>query len=107
MAWLRRHGHALGAALRRLAGQPVAFLVSIAVLAMAISLPVIAAMALRSVGAATQGLDTDPHVNVYLALDAGDEDARRVEAALRAHAGAEQVRFVSRSQALEELKSTT
>ncbi|HVQ27087.1 MAG TPA: permease-like cell division protein FtsX, partial [Planctomycetota bacterium] len=62
---------------------------------------------LRSVSAAASHLDTDPHVNVYLALDASDEDARRVEQALKASSEAAAVRFVPKGQALAELKATT
>jgi cell division transport system permease protein len=46
-------------------------------------------------------------VSVFLALDATDEDARRVEAALRAHPQSAAVKFVPRAKALEELKATT
>ncbi len=105
--WLRQHRHALADALRRLASQPLGAAFSILVLAVAIALPVLAAVALRSVSSVTTSLETDPHVNVYLALDASDEDVRRVGEALRAHPEAASVKFVSRSQALEELKSTT
>ena len=107
MIWLRMHAHAGLEALGRLARQPVASGVSVLVLAIAIALPVVAAVALRSIGAVAAALDTEPHVNVYLALDATDEDVRRVEQALRAHADAARVRFVPREQALAELKSTT
>ena len=107
MTWLRLHAHAFGESLRRLASQPLASLLSIVVLAVAIALPVVAAVALRSLGTVTAGIDTDPHVNVYLALDATDEDVRRVEQALRAHADAANVRFIPRAEALAELKSTT
>lgn len=105
--WLRLHGHALGDALRRLAAQPVAAAFSALVLAVAIALPVIAAVALKSAGAVSAGLETDPHVNVYLALDASDADVRGVEAALRSHPQSASVRFVSRTHAFEELRSST
>lgn len=107
MTWLRMHAQALGEALGRLARQPVASATSVLVLAIAIALPVVAAVAVRSVGAAAAALDTEPHVNVYLALDATDEEARKVGEALRAHPDAARVRFVPREQALAELKSTT
>jgi len=107
MTWLRLHLHALGEALRRLASQPVGSGLSILVLAAAIALPVVAAVALRSVGAATAQLDTDPHVNVYLALDAGDDDVKRIGQALKGHPDAASVRFIPREQALAELKATT
>ena len=105
--WWRLHALALGDALRRLAAQPVASATSILVLGLALGLPVVGAVVLRSVAAATAQFDTDPHVNVYLALDANDEDAKRVEQALRASPLAASVRFVPKAQALEELRSTT
>lgn len=105
--WLRLHAHALAEALGRLARQPVASGLAVVVLGLAIALPVVAAIALRSVGAAAAGLDAEPHVNVYLALAATDEDVRRVETALRAHPEAARVRFVPREQALAELKTTS
>ena len=107
MRWLRLHAQALGHALRRVGAQPVASAFSILVLATAVALPVIAAVALRSAGAVTAGLDTDPHVNVFLAMDASDDDVKRVEQALRSHGEVASVRFVPRSQALAELKATT
>jgi cell division transport system permease protein len=105
--WLRLHWHAFTDAFRRLAAQPLGAAFSVLVLAVAIALPVLAAVALRSAGTVTAGLETEPHVNVYLALDASDEDARRVGEALRVHPEAAAVSFVSRAQALEELKATT
>lgn len=105
--WLRLHWHALADAFRRLGAQPLNAAFSILVLAVAISLPVLAAVALRSAGTVTASLETDPHVNVYLALDANDDDVRRVGEALRAHSQVAGVKFVSRTDALEELKATT
>ena len=107
MRWLRLHGLAMAEAARRLFAHPVADLFSIVVLAVALALPMLAAVALRTAGAATASLDTRPHMNVYLALDATDADVKRVEQALRAQPGVDSVRFVSRTQALEELKATT
>ena len=107
MAWLRLHSQAMADAVRRIATQPWASALSILVLATAIALPALAAVALRSAGAVTAGLDTDPHMNVFLALDASDDDVKRVEQALKSHGEVAAVRFVPRSQALAELKSTT
>jgi cell division transport system permease protein len=107
MLWLRLHSQAFADALRRFGTQPMASAFSILVLAVAIALPVIAAIALRSVGAVTAGLDTDPHVNVFLALDATDDDVKRIGEALRSHPEVASLRFVPRSQALAELKATT
>lgn len=103
----RLHTQAFVEAMRRMASQPLSTLVFIAVLGLALAIPLIAAVLLRSVSAATAHLDTDPHVNVYLALDAADDDVKRIEQALRANPEAASVRFVSRTQALAELKAST
>lgn len=107
MRWIRLHAHALGDALHRLGAQPVASLASVLVLAMAIALPVVAVVILKSAGLVTKRFDTDPHANVYLVLDAGDEDVKRVERALRSSPDAASVRFIPREQALAELKANT
>ena len=106
-SWLRLHRHALAESARRIAAQPLAAAFSVLVLGLAIALPVIAAMALRTLGAATSGIDAEPHVNVYLAPDAGDDDARRVESVLRADPLSASVRFIPRDQAFNELKEST
>jgi cell division transport system permease protein len=101
------HLQSAGDAARRLAAQPLGSLFSVLVLATAIALPVLAWEGLRTATAAAAGLDTEPHVNVFLTLDATDEDVRRVEQSLRGHRDAAAVRFVPRAQAFEELKATT
>lgn len=106
-AWLRMHLHALGDSLGRIGSQPLASAMSIFVLGIAIALPLLAAVVLRSAGAVASSLDTEPHVNVFLALDATDEDVKRIGDALKAHRDAAQVRFVPRGQALQELKAST
>ena len=105
--WLRLHRHAFADAVKRMAAQPVGAAFSVLVLAVAIALPVIAAVALKSAGAFTSGVETDPHVNVYLTLEATDADVKRIESALRANPQAASVKFVPRNQALDELKSST
>lgn len=105
--WLRLHAHAFTDALRRFGSQPFAAASSLLVLAVAIALPVVAAVVLRSAGALTAGVETDPHVNVYLTLDASDADVKRIESALRSHPQAVSVRFIPRDEAFNELKATT
>jgi cell division transport system permease protein len=105
--WLRLHALAARAALARMAGQPWSAAMSALVLGVAVALPLLATVLLRSAGTITASLDTEPHANVYLAVDATDEDVKRIGEALRTHPEARSVRFVSRVQALEELKGTT
>lgn len=106
-AWLRLHRMALADAARRIAAQPLASALAVSVIALAVALPVLAAALVQSVAPATAGFDTDPHVNVFLALEANDDDVRRIEAALKAHPDTASLRFVPRARALEELKATS
>lgn len=106
-AWLRLHRLALADAARRIAAQPIAGLLAIAVVAVTVALPLLASTLVASVAHATSGLDTEPHVNVFLSLEASDEDVRRVESALKAHPETASLRFVPRAKALEELKATS
>jgi cell division transport system permease protein len=103
----RLHAQALSEALRRMASQPLATATFVVVLGLALAIPLVAAVLLRSVSAAAAHLDTDPHVNVYLSVDASDDEAKRVGDALRASPESAAVRFVPKSQALAELKATT
>ena len=107
MIWTRLHSLAFREALRRLAAQPVASATSVVVLGLALALPLIAAILLRSASAATSHFYTDPHVNLYLALDANDDDVKRIDQALRGNPETASVRFVSKTQALDELRATT
>lgn len=106
-AWFRLQGLAAASALRHLAAQPVASAVAILVIALAVALPLLASSIVRSVMNAAGGLDTDPKVNVFLALEATDEDVRRIEAAIKAHPETAGVRFTPRARALEEMKASS
>jgi len=105
--WLRLHAMALADAWRRVAGQPLASAVAMAVIALAVALPVLAYVIVGNATRAAGSFDADPHINVFLALDATDEDARRVEAALKARPESAAVRFIPRGKALEELKASS
>ena len=107
IAWLRLHRLALGDAARRIAAQPLASSLAALVIGLAVALPVLAATLVGSISRATAGLDTEPHINVFLALDATDDDVRRIEAVLKAHPETASLRFVPRAKALEELKATS
>jgi cell division transport system permease protein len=106
-AWLRLHWLAFRDALQRLARQPTASALAMAVIALAVVLPILASSLVGSVAHATGGLNTDPQMNVFLSLEATDDDVKRIDAALRSHPEAASVRFVPRARALEELKASS
>jgi cell division transport system permease protein len=106
-AWLRLHLHAFAESFRRLGAHPGAAVMSTLVLALAVSLPVLAAIGLKSLGSVASVVSTEPQLTVFLTPAASDDDVRRIEALLRADPAVRTSRFVSRTQALEELKAKT
>jgi cell division transport system permease protein len=104
-AWLRTHVHALADALARISAQPLASAMSIFVLGIAIALPLLAAVALRSAGAVASSLDTEPHLNVFLALDATDDDVSASRRRFAQSPRPAKARFVSRTRPWRSFKS--
>ncbi len=103
-AWITAHLQAIGRALARFADQPLATSLSIAVIALAILLPLALYVVFANISQAASRLNAEPTVNVYLALAASDADAKEIEKKLRAISNALNVRFISRDTALTEMK---
>ncbi len=104
-AWITTHLQALSRALARFADQPLATSLSIAVIAMAILLPLALYVVFANISQAASRLNAEPTVNVYLALAATETDAREIEKKLRANnSNVLNVRFISRDTALIEMK---
>ncbi len=103
-AWLNGHRQACLRALARMRAQPFASLLSIAVIGIALALPLGFYLLLSNASTAAGRLNADPNVNVYLALSANADDAKAVEAKLKALPNTNAVRFIPREQALAEMK---
>ena len=101
-AWLRQHRQAFGAALRRLAR--AAGILSALVIGVALSLPAGSYALLESLRALTARLTLEPQISVFLPLEAKRADAEALGAKLRADRRIGAVRFISREEALKELK---
>jgi cell division transport system permease protein len=103
--WLRQHRLCLAATLWRLARTPLASVLNIGVIAVALALPLAFYVVLVNV----QGLAKDkapaPQVSVFLKLDAQAADAREIEGRLKSHAAVAKFQFVARDQALADLKA--
>ena len=104
---LTAHIQALSRALGRMRGQPLATGLSIAVIALAILLPVGLYVLFDNVISAASRFNTEPNVNVYLALSASDPEAKDVERKLRAHSNSAAVIFIAREAALADMKKRT
>ena len=103
-AWLISHRQACVRALRRLIAQPTVTLLSVLVIGIAITLPLGLYVAFANVSAAASRVNTEPNVNVYVALTASETDTRELERKLKSLANVERVRFISREVALKEMQ---
>ena len=103
-SWLTTHANACGRAVRRLLAQPTVTLLSVFVIGIAITLPLGLYVAFANVNAAAGRVSTEPNINVYLALNASEQETRDLERRLKSLGGVDSVTFISRESALQEMK---
>ena len=106
-AWLWHHVDAFRMTAARLARTPVATLLNIGVIGIALALPAGLYVALVNLQGFAHSLVSDPQLSVFLALDASRAEADRIGTRLRRHPGVRDARYVPRDQALKELKAST
>jgi cell division transport system permease protein len=102
--WFHLHATALRDTLRRLAAAPLATLLNVVVMGVALSLPAGLYSGLARLQSAIGQLASDPQVTIFLALDAGQTDVADLERRLRDHPDVRSARFVSRDDALADLR---
>ena len=102
IAWLRHHRDACAGALRKLAAQRAASLLNALVIGVALSLPAAGYALLANLQGVAQRFSFEPQLSLFLKPGARRAD---LEARLRADARVSQLRFVSREDALKELRS--
>lgn len=105
--WISQHVRTLAATVARMARTPVASLLNIGVIGIALALPAGLYVALANVQTLARELAAEPQLSVFLALDADRADAAKIETRLGTHRGVRKWRFVSRDEALADLKSAT
>ena len=103
-ALMTMHAHACERALKRLISQPMVTFLSVFVIGMAITLPLGLYVMFANINAAASRVNTEPNVNVYLALNASEQETREVEKRLKAMNNVDRVTFISRDAALAEMK---
>ena len=103
-ALMTTHAHACERAIKRLISQPMVTFLSVFVIGMAITLPLGLYVMFANINAAASRVNTEPNVNVYLALNASEQETREVEKRLKAMNNVDRVTFISRDAALAEMK---
>lgn len=103
---MNRHLRTLASTLRRFASAPLATLVTLSVIGIALSLPAGLYLLLSNLGQISNKLDVQPQITLFLKIDAGKEAQRQVELKLKNHQAIKSARFIGRDQALKELSAS-
>ncbi|MBZ0105731.1 MAG: permease-like cell division protein FtsX [Sulfuricella denitrificans] len=103
---MSRHWRTLMSTLRRLAGTPIATLITVSVIGIALSLPAGLYLLLSNLAQVSSSLEIQPQISLFLKLDAGRDAQRQIEQKLKSHGAIRTFRFVSREQALKELSAS-
>jgi cell division transport system permease protein len=105
-AWLRAHRAAIAGTLQQLARQPLAHALTVAVLAVTLSLPIGLYVFIANVERLTEEWDTaETRMSVFLKTSIDDAQAQRLAAAVSGTAGIANVRVITRSEALDEYRA--
>ncbi len=103
--WLRQHWLCLAATVVRLARTPLASLLNIGVIGVALALPLAFYVVLVNVQGMARDKAPAPQVSLFMALEAQSADTQAIENRLKKHATIAKYRFIPRDQALTELKA--
>ena len=104
MNWLYSHFDTLRESLLRLLRHPVAALLNILVIGIALSLPAGLYLALENLQGLSRQLSSDPQLSLFLSRNATSEEVQIIEQRLRSLAQVGKWQFISRDAALEKLK---
>ncbi len=105
--WLTQHRLVLQSALRRIFNPPVAGLLNIMVIGIALSLPVGMYVLLQNAQGLLQQFSSTPQLSVFLNLTAKADDIDKLRKQFERHPNIASVTFVSRETALQQLKQNS
>ena len=105
LGWLHQHRVAMVQALRRLAHFPVTNLLGILLLAFALGLPAGLYRLMDRAATLGHGALHEPHLTLFMALDADDAAVREVWESLAKLGDVKKFRYVSNTEALADLKT--
>ena len=106
-AWLARHAQTLLGSLGRLVRHPLATAMTIAVIAVALALPLFFAVLLQNARIATANWNQAFELSVYLTQKADADRANALAKQLRARPDVAAVRLITADQALAEFRSSS
>jgi cell division transport system permease protein len=105
--WIARHAQTLMGSLGRIVHHPVATFMTVAVISVALALPLLLNVLLQNARAASANWNQAFELSVYLTSKAGGERAEALAKQLRARADVAGVRVVSADQAFAEFRESS
>jgi cell division transport system permease protein len=102
--WLLSHGQAVAAAMSKLIRSPIANVLNILVLGIALALPLALYLGLRNLESLSARFDTTPSLSVFMEGSATEAEIAGVRRLLEPHPKVERVRWVPKDQAYRELR---
>ena len=105
--WLARHAQTLVGSLGRIVHYPLATLMTVAVIAVALALPLFLNVLLQNTRTATANWNQAFDLSVYLDKKAGTERTQALAKQLRTRADVAAVRVITADQALKEFRDTS
>jgi cell division transport system permease protein len=106
-AYLARHAQTLVGSLGRIVQQPVAALMTMAVIGIALALPLCLHMLLQNAAEASGGWASALDISVYLTKGASTARAQAIAAQLRARDDIAQVRLITAAEALQQFRDAS
>lgn len=102
-----QHLRVIGYTLQRLLQAPIASLLNILVIGIALSLPIGGYVLLKNVQNLAEQLAGTPQISVFLASGTSTDEINRYSKQLKEHAAIDRIEFVPRDLALKQLQLTT
>ena len=105
--WLIQHIRVLRSTLLRLFATPLASLLNIMVIGIALGLPAGAYVLLQNVQSLIDQVAGTPQISVFMNINASKDDVAHTGKQLQQHKSVDHIEYVSRERALEQLKHST
>jgi cell division transport system permease protein len=105
--WIAQHLRVLGSTLKLLRSTPVSSLLNILVIGIALSLPAGVYVLLQNVQNLADQVAGIPQISLFLSMNASKDDIARIGKQLQQHKAIDRIEFISREQALEQIKQSS
>ena len=105
--WVSQHLRTFAATLAKLVRSPLASMLNIGVIGVALALPVGFHVGLSNLQTVAGELAAAPQLSLFLAREANASDVAQIERRLERHSGVRTYRYIPRDEALREIKVST